>query len=85
MNLVHIFLEETLLPAMPHILLQKIGKWLDIFPALVSITSLILFWQKYSQDVGQKEKSALLQCYFFQILKTLDFNLEYGRVKNTEA
>lgn len=70
--------EETLLPIMPHILFQNIGKWPDVFPASVSITGLILFWQKYSQEGGQEEKSVLLQCYFFQILKTLGFNLEYG-------
>lgn len=71
-------LEETLLPIVPHIVLQNIGKWPDVFPASVSITGLILFWQKYSQEGRQEEKSVLLQCYFFQILKTLGFNLEYG-------
>lgn len=52
---------------MPHILIQKIGEWPDVFPASVSIIGLILFWQKYSQEGGEDEKSVLLQCYFFQI------------------
>lgn len=63
---------------MLHILLQKIGKWPDVFPASVSITGFILFWQKYSQEGEQEGKSVLLQCYFFQILRVLGFNLEYG-------
>ena len=61
--------EETSLSRMPRILLQKIGNWTDVFHASVSVTGLILFWQKYSQEGGQEEKKVLLQCYFFPNIK----------------
>lgn len=49
---------------MPHILIQKIGEWPDVFPASVSIIGLSLFWQKYSQEGGEDEKVSCCSVIF---------------------